>query len=201
MLHVILICFISYVIGSYPTAYFAAKKFAKKNVYKTGDRNGGGTNVLYLTKSIKLFFLVGGIDILKAYLAAAISVFILKEFWLATLLSGIFSALGHNYSIFKGFKGGKGASTNIGALLFINPMLGLTFLITFFTIILINNKLLKFTQNEFLEAIIRILITTVIIYFLFQDYWIHSLAFQLVSVIKYTTEKQWYKHMKKSFLS
>jgi glycerol-3-phosphate acyltransferase PlsY len=193
-LHVILSCFVSYVIGSYPTAYFVTNLFIGQNIYKKGDKNAGGTNAYYITRSILAFCLIAVFDALKAFIAAGFSLFILKDFWLATLISGVFATLGHNYSVFKGFKGGKGASTTTGVLIFINPLLVIGFL-ALFTLLINLNKYLKITTKEFAEVITRTITTTLICFIFFPEYWIHVLSFQLVSVLKYSTEKQWLKEM------
>lgn len=201
MLLVILSCFVSYVLGSYPTAYFITKLFTRKNVLKNGDKNMGGTNALFLTKSLIAYATVAVFDMLKAFIACALSYYFMKDLWNSTLIAGLFSTIGHNYSMFKSFKGGKGASTNIGVFFFINPSLALIFFLTFLIIVIFNNYVKRVTYNEFKEVVFRTIITTIITYLFFTIYWFHVLSFQLISVLKYLTERQWNKHIKNSFNS
>lgn len=199
MWRAIISCFVSYVLGSYPTSYFVTKLFTGKNVYETGDRNIGGTNTMIVTKSKFAFVIVAVFDLLKAFIAASVSLYMLKDFWISTLIAGVFSTLGHNYSMFMKFKGGKGASTNVGVLLFINPILGLSFVLILFLITIVNMKVFRFTYNEFHEILYRITATTIAAYYLLPNFTLHVLIFQLISVLKYLTEKQWNKHLFKSF--
>jgi len=184
---------ISYLLGSFPTAYLIVKRFTGKNVFRSGDKNMGGTNALIISKSFTIALLVGVVDALKALTACLIvNNFFIQSVWWAGLIAGFFSTLGHNYSIFMNFKGGKGASTNLGAFLFLNPLMALLF----FSILLCTtfvNKFFRFTRNEFSELIARLTLFAVSAYLIFNDYWIHALVLQLVSVVKYLTNKEWFK--------
>ncbi|VVB74252.1 Glycerol-3-phosphate acyltransferase [Candidatus Tiddalikarchaeum anstoanum] len=189
---IFLSCIISYILGSYPTAYFIIRMFERKNIFESGDKNMGGTNGLIISKSYKIFFLIGLVDILKSFFAAVTSYYIIKDFWLAALLSGIFSTLGHNYSVFKNFKGGKGASTNAGTFFFINPSMMVLFLLSIMVLSL-SNKKLNFTNNEFVESIYRMILFLTLTSLFFPDFFIHALVLQSLSVLKYATEGQFSK--------
>lgn len=182
-------------LGSYPSSYLFLKFFHKKNILLEGDGNVGGTNSFYITKSLKTYLLVIVFDLGKAVAAGLLSYYLLNDLWLATLVSGVFSTLGHNYSLFLRFKGGKGASTNIGTFLLINPVIAIFFALSI-GFVFLSNKYLKYTRNEFVEMLVRIVMVIVFVYFFKPDYALHALLFQLTSIIKYATEKQFFKPAK-----
>ena len=115
----ILLSLLSYILGSIPFSYLAAKIY-KKDVLKTGTGNVGTANVWRATGKIEatLFALLGdaGKGILAVYLA--------KKFFpgssLALILASFFVVLGHNFPIFLKFKGGRGLATLVGVISFLN---------------------------------------------------------------------------------
>ncbi len=140
----------SYLLGSISWAIFISKFFYHIDITKVGSGNAGGTNVgRYCGK--KAAYAVIVLDVLKTIIATWGWYFIvcatpIKDFIynispsipLSTIyyLAGISTAIGHSYSIFHHFKGGKCVSCYGGFCLCTNYMLaiiGITiFLITFF---------------------------------------------------------------------
>lgn len=109
---------ISFIIGSIPTGLLIAK--AKGiDLRKVGSGNIGATNVLRAVgKEAALFTLLG--DIVKGVVPVAIG----KSFGFGVFdagILGISAILGHNFSLFLKFKGGKGVATSIGVLLAFSP--------------------------------------------------------------------------------
>ncbi|GAB1420739.1 glycerol-3-phosphate 1-O-acyltransferase PlsY [Anaerolineales bacterium] len=134
VLNVILIVVISYLIGSFPTAYFVAKS-RRINIFAVGSGNMGGTNV---ARSLGFWWgiLTALIDILKGVIAVLIAQWIMPDKqWTAITISSISVIIGHNWSLFASllyaavnhspfsFRGGKGAATAFGTLLVIAPPL------------------------------------------------------------------------------
>ena len=115
---IILIC--AYLLGSVPTGLLLARAFGV-NIRETGSGNIGATNV-YRTmgRKIGILTLVG--DCLKGLIPvlAAIWLLGLPEIWVAAI--GLAAFLGHVYSVFLGFKGGKGVATALGVLLGTSPL-------------------------------------------------------------------------------
>ncbi|GER93240.1 acyl-phosphate glycerol 3-phosphate acyltransferase [hot springs metagenome] len=113
---------VSFLIGSIPTGLLIAKTKGI-DIRKVGSGNIGATNVLRsLGKEAALLTLVG--DIAKGVIPVAIA----KALALDTLNTGIFgiaTILGHNFSVFLKFKGGKGVATSIGVLLAFSPHVAL----------------------------------------------------------------------------
>ena len=116
----LLIALISYLLGSIPFAYIVAKKMTGKNLCYVGTRNVGAMNAYRTTGSTKALIMVLSGDTIKAIIS------ILSVSWLGFLgynlkaglvIAAFFVILGHNYSCFLKFKGGKGLASLLGILL------------------------------------------------------------------------------------
>ncbi|MDX1522199.1 MAG: glycerol-3-phosphate acyltransferase [Anaerolineae bacterium] len=115
MNYLLIISFIlaGYLFGSIPVGYVVARLYGI-NVTASGSGRTGGTNVLRAAGPVAAGLTVIG-DVLKGMLpvyllqAAGISP------WVVALV-GVAAVIGHNYSIFLGFRGGVGAGTAVGAL-------------------------------------------------------------------------------------
>src|SRR4030043_241444 len=115
----ILILFISYLIGSFPTAYIAGK-IKGIDVSKKGTKNIGGMNTF--TSVGKLAgVLVIIIDMGKGALVACLADKFSDHIFVP-MLAVVLAVIGHNWMIYIGFKGGKGISTYLGGLLFLSPL-------------------------------------------------------------------------------
>jgi len=113
---------VSYLIGSIPTAYIFGWVLKGIDIRKFGSGNVGATNAMrVLGKPAGITVLV--LDILKGFLA----VVFLGDFITSKVISipyetlrivlGLGCICGHNWTIFLGFKGGKGVATTFGVLL------------------------------------------------------------------------------------
>lgn len=94
------------------------------DIRQVGSGNSGATNVLRsLGKGPAL--LVAIFDILKGVLAVLLGRYLgLSAEWAA--LCGILAVLGHNFSPFLGFRGGKGVATSFGTVAIIDPVTGIS---------------------------------------------------------------------------
>lgn len=115
-------CIVSFIIGSIPTGLLIAR--AKGiDLRKVGSGNIGATNVMRAVgKKAALFTLIG--DIAKGIVPVVITKALAFDPLYAGI-SGISAILGHNFSIFLKFKGGKGVATSIGVVLALSPHVGL----------------------------------------------------------------------------
>jgi glycerol-3-phosphate acyltransferase PlsY len=104
---------ITYLLGSIPFGLIISKFFGK-DIRKEGSGNIGATNVTRVLGK-KAGFLVLILDMLKGFLPIYIAKYIFDT-KLVSLLA-IASVIGHCFSIFLKFKGGKGVATAIGVLL------------------------------------------------------------------------------------
>lgn len=112
---------IGYLLGSLPFGVFIAKLHGIC-IFDHGSGNPGATNVLRVLGK-RAGYMVFFCDALKGIVAACIGLHFDCPYW--TLLSAL---LGHSYSLFIHFKGGKGVATLIGGLLVLIPqvlMIGL----------------------------------------------------------------------------
>jgi len=125
MLKTALLIICAFVMGSIPVGVIVAKTKGI-DLKKIGSGNIGATNVLRsLGKGPAALTLLG--DMLKGTLAVALG----KYFGLGTFyqgLIGLSAILGHTFSLFLGFRGGKGVATSLGVFLLYSPQ---TALITF----------------------------------------------------------------------
>jgi acyl-phosphate glycerol 3-phosphate acyltransferase len=126
MTNLILILIISYLIGSFPTAYLLVKKITGQDIRKIGSGNIGAMNVVRALKdkSKKLavigFLVVLIVDMAKGALSIFFAQFFLPLNFSVLIIAGFFVVLGHNYSIFLNFAGGRGAACLIGILLYLD---------------------------------------------------------------------------------
>jgi len=129
-LYLVLISFIAYLVGSFPTAYLVVKKITGQDIRKVGSGNIGAMNTVRALKNFgkeKLaiigFLVVLIIDMTKGALAVFLAQrlqFLDYNMTLAVIFAAFFVVLGHNYSIFLKFSGGRGAACLIGILLYLN---------------------------------------------------------------------------------
>lgn len=111
---------LGFVLGSVPFGVMVAR--AKGiDILSSGSGNPGATNVWRMLgpKAGGLVFLL---DTLKGALPAAMAGYLIKDQGVIALFAGISAVLGHMFSPFLKFKGGKGVATGFGALLGSNPL-------------------------------------------------------------------------------
>ena len=113
------ICLIAYISGSIPFGAFLAKT-QNINIFDHGSGNIGATNVSrILGKKAGLITLVA--DVFKGWgMVFLASLFFEKSIIIA--LAGLSVFLGHLFSIFLKFKGGKGVATGLGVFGFLMPL-------------------------------------------------------------------------------
>ena len=116
----LLILLISYLLGSFPTAYLLVKKVFKQDIREIGSGNPGMMNVLD-NYGAKYAYIVGTADILKGIIAVTIAkLYITNE--PAAVLAGLTAIAGHDFSLFLKFKGGNGTATAGGSVLALMPL-------------------------------------------------------------------------------
>lgn len=112
----------SYLLGAIPFGLIISKMVGI-DVRQEGSRNIGATNVSrVLGKKLGLLTLV--CDALKGYLPMlAVANFLpdQEQKELLVCLCGIMAVLGHMFSVYLGFRGGKGVATSLGVFLFLSP--------------------------------------------------------------------------------
>lgn len=112
---------LAYIIGSIPSGLIIGKLFFNTDVRLYGSKNIGATNT-YRVIGLKAALPVFLCDVLKG----AIGVLLFSSLGpIYMLLGGILAMVGHNWSIFLGFKGGRGVATGLGVLIALSPLVAL----------------------------------------------------------------------------
>ena len=125
---IVTILFLSYLAGSIPTSIIVGKilKGAKFDIRQHGSGNAGGTNV-FRVLGWKPGSVVMAFDVFKGFVSAkwiatigGITIF--GDSFALPILAGVGAILGHTYTVFAKFKGGKGVGAAGGMLIAIFPI-------------------------------------------------------------------------------
>ena len=180
---IIIICLISYLIGSIPFGFILTKIFLKKDIREIGSGNIGATNALRTGNKV-LGYSTLILDILKAIIPVLYIKFYFSEF---IYISSLCVFLGHVFPIWLKFHGGKGVATYVGILFVIDIYLGLLFTFVWFFIFIIS----KFSSLSSLIGSISIPI-----YFLFLSQFNDVLFFSIMFVLIFFTHRENIKRLK-----
>jgi len=124
----------AYIIGSFPTGYIVGRLRLGVDIRQIGSRSMGAMNVFYKV-GFAWGLLVLAVDMGKGAAAVALAR------WLGTpmaaqLFAGAAAVLGHGFTIFLKFRGGRGGATCIGILAYLLPW-GIPFYIAIFGLVLL----------------------------------------------------------------
>jgi glycerol-3-phosphate acyltransferase PlsY len=162
---VAVILFTAYLLGSIPSAVWLGEWLYGVDIRQHGSRNSGATNTFRVLGK-PLGFTVLLMDVSKGFLAVQASNWFLQEdksYVLLDVFAGLCCILGHIYSVFVSFKGGKGVATSFGVYLALNPFTVFVclaiFILVFFT-----------TRYVSLASILAALSLPWISYFVFQQF-------------------------------
>ena len=180
---IIIICLISYLMGSIPFGFILTKIFLKKDIREIGSGNIGATNSLRTGNKV-LGYSTLILDILKAIIPVLYIKFYFSEF---IYISSLCVFLGHVFPIWLKFHGGKGIATYVGILFVIDIYLGLLFTFVWFFIFIIS----KFSSLSSLIGSISIPI-----YFLFLSQFNDVLFFSIMFVLIFFTHRENIKRLK-----
>lgn len=123
-----IIIILSYLIGSIPNSIIISKAVSGIDIRQHGSGNAGGTNVLRVL-GWKYGLIVIFLDALKGAIAVVLiarlfygplpfeNVSPFDDFTLIQIIAGMSAVIGHIWTVFAGFKGGKGIATALGMLL------------------------------------------------------------------------------------
>jgi glycerol-3-phosphate acyltransferase PlsY len=128
MLNLLFVVLLSYLVGSIPTSIIISKITSGIDIRQHGSGNAGGTNVFRV-----LGWKLGVLTIILDALKGAIAVVVVARFYfgsfpfpnstpfddftLVQIIAGIAAVVGHIWTVFAGFKGGKGIATALGFLI------------------------------------------------------------------------------------
>jgi glycerol-3-phosphate acyltransferase PlsY len=110
----------SYLLGAIPTSYLAGRLIAGIDLREHGSRNLGATN-LYRVLGWRYAVPVGLLDAAKGLVPVLVFAPRVSSSQLFALVCGLTAVLGHVFSVFVGFKGGKGVATAAGVMLGLTP--------------------------------------------------------------------------------
>ena len=156
---------LAYLIGGIPFGLLLAKKFAGVDIKESGSGSIGATNVLRVVKETnpslakKLGIATLVLDALKGVLVLVIAYYLgLSE---ATLWGiAVIAVIGHCFSPYLGFEGGKGIATGMGVMMFMLPLETLIALLVW----AISAKTIKISSLSSLTGVAALLIASFIIH-------------------------------------
>ncbi len=130
MLNLLFVMLLSYLAGSIPNSIIISKLVRGIDIREHGSGNAGGTNV-FRVLGWKYGLLVILLDALKGALAVIViarlyldsfpfkNITPFDDFTLVQIICGVTAVIGHIWTVFAGFKGGKGIATGLGVLIMI----------------------------------------------------------------------------------
>lgn len=178
---------IAYLVGGIPFGLLLTKKFANTNVREAGSKSIGATNVLRVVKeknpslAKKLAATTLFLDALKGILVLFIAhnIFLVTD---ATLwMIAILTVVGHCYSPFLKFEGGKGVATAMGVLLFLLPLETLIAAVAWF----IAGKTLKISSLSSLIGLFVLIVSSYILHYDIPVIKTHAPLFIIAFIIVY----------------
>ncbi|MFC6295945.1 glycerol-3-phosphate 1-O-acyltransferase PlsY [Lactiplantibacillus daoliensis] len=170
-MEIILMLIVAYLLGSIPSGVIIGKLFFHTDIRQAGSGNIGTTNT-YRVLGPVAGTIVMVMDILKGTLAAAQpAIFHLP---VNALLIGLAAILGHTFSIFIGFKGGKAVATSAGILLAYNWEFFLIASAIMFTLVYL-------TSMVSVASMASLTLVSLIAIFYYQD-WILSIVAVVLTI-------------------
>jgi len=128
---ILLTAVIGYLIGSIPMGYLVVRLVKGEDIRTHGSGRTGGTNAFRAGGAVAGILTSVG-DACKGYAAVMLARLVVGPEVLATtigtvaaVLAGLAAVIGHNWSVYLGFKGGAGTAPNIGAAIAFWPLAGL----------------------------------------------------------------------------
>jgi len=142
MISLLVIIVLSYLAGSIPTSIILSKLLRGIDIREHGSGNAGGTNAMRVL-GWRIGSVVMLIDVAKGVVATLfISKIIIDPVPLQSevvqIIAGMSAIFGHIWTIFAGFRGGKGVGTAAGMLIGLYPLAALICLIIFVITLLIG---------------------------------------------------------------
>ncbi len=140
ILWVVLACLVAYFIGALPFSVWIGNLATGKDLREYNIGNPGGFNAM-ITYGAKVGLTITFLDVFKGTITIALidQIFSLPYFheygttnvWhsIACILGPAFCILGHNYTFWLKFQGGRGIGVLMGTLLYVNPLVYMTFML------------------------------------------------------------------------
>ena len=132
---IVLAAVAAYLVGAVPVGYLVARLFGVADIRRHGSGSIGATNVLRTAGRLPGIVTLLG-DIVKGYLAVALAGWIDGGAPRALAVGAVAAVVGNCWSLFLGFRGGKGVATGLGALLRLIPLAALAALPVFLVVVI-----------------------------------------------------------------
>jgi len=139
ILNIILLSILFYLIGSIPTAYLLVRS-KNIDITQTGSGNVGALNSFEVTGSKKIGVFVLVIDFLKGFIPSFILTRYLEAPLSISVLPILMLIVGHNFSVWLKFKGGRGLATAAGISIAINFWLLIIWCVLFLLVFLVKRN-------------------------------------------------------------
>lgn len=132
-MEILLIILVAYLVGSIPSAVIISKLFYGFDIREKGSGNMGSTNT-FRVLGWKAGVVVQLLDVLKGAAAVYLAVKIFngvlpfpnatgfEDITIVKTIAGVSAVMGHVWTAFAGFRGGKGINTALGMLIGIAPI-------------------------------------------------------------------------------
>jgi acyl phosphate:glycerol-3-phosphate acyltransferase len=133
MVSLVFLILSSYLVGSIPFAYVVGKLFKGIDIRKQGSGNLGSTNA-FRVLGIGYGIMVQILDIAKGLFVVLVVSHVMydnlpfsnitpfEDITLVKIIAGVSAVIGHTFSVFVGFRGGKGINTALGMLISLSPI-------------------------------------------------------------------------------
>lgn len=165
---------IAYFIGNISPSTMLAKARGL-DIKKEGSGNAGTTNALRVMGA-KAGVITLVVDILKGVIAVLLPQLIVGEN--CAMLCAIAVIFGHVWPVIYKFKGGKGVATTFGAIVAINPLLGLATLAVVAITVLISKRMSA-------GSVMGALLFPILAFFIEPGFYLHGLVLAAIVIIKH----------------
>lgn len=176
---------VAYLLGAIPFGLVLAKSFAGVDIRNSGSGSIGATNVLRVLKEQNpkkariLAITTVAFDALKAFLPLLVARFVLGADYNVLWAMGVLAVVGHCYSPYLWFEGGKGIATGAGVMAFLLPIELVCGLIAWFII----GKIFKISSLASLGALVTFLASSFIVHYNLEPINTHAPVFIICFII------------------
>jgi len=125
----------SFLLGSIPCGVLVAR-LKGIDLKQAGSGNIGATNVLRTAGKWPALLTLAG-DIMKGAIPVALGKYLLNDLTMEGII-GLSAIMGHNFSVFLRFRGGKGVATSIGMLLIYSPYVAMVTILIWLSVIFVT---------------------------------------------------------------
>ncbi len=191
--------FISFFIGAIPFSYIVGYMAGHVDIRRIGSKNAGAGNVFHL------FGIGPGLIALLGDLGKGVlSLFIVDKLFyfqpFEIVVFGFVSVLGHVFSPFLRFKGGKGAATTIGVFLFvIFRYLGVKGFYLFGILVALWLVFLSITHSQVVSIAMVFPIFPFLLLYFYKDMRLFDVSMMFVLILEYIGRESFKRELKASY--